>query len=75
MGSRILARIMANRLRIWAEKLQLLDDEQAGFRKERSTADATQIMVRLQEDVSDLRKRLAAKGEQMNEDDIPTAKF
>ena len=66
---------MANRLRIWAEKLQLLDDEQAGFRKERSTADATQIMVRLQEDVSDLRKRLAAKGEQMNEDDIPTAKF
>ena len=26
MGSRILARIMADRLRIWSEKLQLLDD-------------------------------------------------
>ena len=75
MGSRILARIMANRLRIWAEKLQLLDDEQAGFRKERSTADATQIMVRIQEDVSDLRKRLEVRGEQLNEDDIPTAKL
>ena len=47
MASRILARIMANRLRIWAEKLQLLDDNQAGFRKERSTADVTQMMVRV----------------------------
>ncbi len=55
-GKQNLARIMVNRLRIWAEKLKLLDDEQAGFRKERSMADATQKMVRIQEDVSDLER-------------------
>ena len=62
MGSRILARIIANRLRIWAEKMELLDDNQSGFRKERSTADATQIMIRIQEDCIDLRRRQAAEG-------------
>ena len=75
MGSRILARIMANRLRIWAEKLEILDDDQAGFRKERSTADATQVMVRIQEDVNDLKKRLAAKGESLEDGQIPVARL
>ena len=51
MGSRILARIMATRLKLWAEDMGVLDDNQAGFRSGRSTADATQIMVRIQEDV------------------------
>ena len=35
----------------------LLDDNQAGFRQGRSTADATQVMVRIQEDVGDYQKR------------------
>ena len=47
MASRILARVWTTRLRWWAELLQLLDDSQKGFRQERSTADATQIMVRI----------------------------
>ncbi|MEL7302028.1 MAG: endonuclease/exonuclease/phosphatase family protein, partial [Pseudomonadota bacterium] len=45
MGSRILARVIANRLGWWAEHLGLLDENQAGFRKGRSTADMTQMMV------------------------------
>ena len=40
----------------WAEGTELLDDNQA-VRSGRSTADATQIMIRLQEDGVDLRKR------------------
>ena len=54
MGSRILARILADRLRIWAEKVELLDEEQAGFRAKRSTCDVTQVMFRIQEDTKDL---------------------
>ena len=75
MGSRILARIMANRLRIWAEKLEILDDDQAGFRKERSTADATQVMVRIQEDVTDLRRRREARGQILEDSQIPVARL
>ena len=41
---------MATRLRNWAEDIGTLDENQAGFRQARSTADATQIFVRLQED-------------------------
>ena len=47
MASRILARIMASRLRIWAEAVRVLDENQDGFR---STADAAQICVRLHEE-------------------------
>ena len=43
IGSRILARILADRLRRWAEHMDLLDDEQSGFSTGRSTADSTQI--------------------------------
>jgi hypothetical protein len=75
MASRVTARIMANRLRIWAEKLGLWDDDQSGFRKGRSTADATQVMVRIQEDTMDLRKRMAAKGEDLEEGKVPVARL
>ena len=75
MGSRVLARVIAERLRLWAENIHLLDEEQAGFRKGRSTADVTQIMVRIEEDVYDLKRRLEAKGETMNDDDKPTARL
>ncbi len=57
MGRRIVARISATRLKKWAEAMGLLDDDQAGFRQGRSTADATQVMMRLQEDAVDLKKR------------------
>ena len=57
MASRILARVLASRLRWWAEWMGLLDDNQAGFRQGRSTADATQVMVRMEEDVMDYRRR------------------
>ena len=53
--SRILARILVTRLQNWAEAPGALDENQAGFRQERSTADATQIFVRIQEDVKVVR--------------------
>ena len=75
MGSRILARVLANRLRIWAEKLDLLDDEQAGFRSKRSTCDITQMMIRIREDTTDLMKRAEAKNEIIPDPEKPTARL
>ena len=75
MGSRITARIAADRLRIWAEKMELLDDDQAGFRKKRSTADVTQIMIRIQEDTRDLLKRTEMAGETLPDGDRPSARL
>ena len=57
MGSRIVARIVACRLREWAEEMGLMDDNQAGFRSGRSTVDVTQMMMRMQEDAEDLKWR------------------
>jgi hypothetical protein len=57
MASRILARVVASRVRRWAEKVGVLDDNQAGFRQGRSTADATQVMVRIQEEAVDYGRR------------------
>ena len=44
MASRILARALESRLREWAEdiNMNLLDDDQSGFRKGRTTADVSQ---------------------------------
>jgi hypothetical protein len=58
MGSRIHARILAARLRLWAETKGLVKDNQCGFRPGRSTADATQIFMRIQEDITDYNKRI-----------------
>ena len=49
--SRILARILAIRLQRWAEVAGALDENQAGFRQGRWTVGATQIFVRIHEDV------------------------
>ena len=38
MCSRVLGRVIAKRVWRWAEHLKLLDENQAGFRKGRSTA-------------------------------------
>ena len=62
MASRILGRVLASRLRWWAELKGLMDENQSGFRKGRSTADATQIMIRIEEDVSDYKKRVHLAG-------------
>ena len=62
MGSRIVARIVACRLREWAEAMGLMDDNQSGFRSGRSTADATQVMMRMQEDAEDLKGRREESG-------------
>ena len=75
MGSRVTARIAADRLRIWAEKMELLDDDQAGFRKKRSTADVTQIMIRIQEDTRDLMKRSEKTGVAIPDGDRPVARL
>ena len=52
MGRRIVARIVSVRINEWSEGMGLLDDNQAGFRKGRSTADASQIIMRLQEEIT-----------------------
>ena len=48
--SRVLGRILATIITVWAEEMNLLDENQAGFRNGCSTADATQIFIRIQED-------------------------
>ena len=57
MGTRILARVLASRLRWWSEHLELTDDDQSGFRPGRSTMDAIQVIVRIEEDMEDLIRR------------------
>ena len=75
MGSRILARVIARRLGWWSEHLGLLDENQAGFRRGRSTADVTQMMVRIEEDVSDMKRRVQEYGRVMDEDEWPVARL
>ena len=55
---------MAKRLRDWAEKRGVLDENQAGFRQIRSTADATQIFIQLQKDELKLQSYV---GDRMSE--------
>ena len=50
MASRILARIIASRLRIQAEAVGVIDDNQDGFQVGSLTADAVQICMRLHEE-------------------------
>ena len=75
MGSRILARVLADRIRIWSEEMDLLDDDQAGFRKGRSTADGTQIILRIEEDTVDLRARLRARNMDIDEEEMPAGRL
>ena len=75
MGSRILARIAAKRLEVWAEKVDILDDNQVGFRRGRSTADVVQVMARLEEDVEDLRRSVLAGSRDLDQGDWPEARL
>ena len=63
MLSRVLSRILATRIRMWAEEMNLLDENQAGFRKDRSTVDATQVFIPIQEDSVMLQNSLDGQGQ------------
>ena len=75
MGSRILGRVLASRLRRWSEAMGLTDENQCGFRPGWSTADATQIMVRMEEGAEDLRKRRRRREEEEEREDDPVARL
>ena len=75
MCSRVLGRVIAKRVGRWAEHLKLLDENQAGFRKGRSTADVVQVMQRIQEDVVDCKRRVNDGASDTNEDEWPCARL
>ena len=63
LASRLIARILATRLRTWAETIGALDENQNGFRGGRSTADSTQIIIRMEEET----KRVYGMTDECNE--------
>ena len=71
MASRILARIMATRVREWIEDIKYIDDIQCGFRAGRSTADASQVIIRVNEEVQ--RVIGVGSGRQNTDRDHPVA--
>ena len=73
MCSRVLGRVFAKRLSWWAEHLELLDENQAGFKKGKSTDDVVQIMVKMQKDMDACRKRKYVNEERMEDDEWPSA--
>lgn len=76
MLSRILARVIAKRSGWWAEHMGMLDENQSGVRKGRSTGDAAQIMVRMQEDVCDWKRRMEERGlEDRGQEECPVARL
>ena len=46
------------KLGMWAEKIGILDENPVGFRRGRSMSEVVQVMVRMQEDVEDRRRRV-----------------
>ena len=73
LGSRIIARVCANRLMKWAEGRKILDENQQGFRRGRSTTDASQMMMRIQEDTEDLKRR--TEGSVLDEKEVVAARL
>ena len=71
MISRILARVLSKRFRERTENLNLLDENQRGFRPNRSTADATQMLVRIQEDMQFIKAHRMEQNEEINQKDDP----
>ena len=70
MGSRILAKVLSNRLRDWTEKIGVLEENQQGFRRGRSTADAAQIFIRINEEMDNIkRNRVSLEGNREEMDD------
>jgi hypothetical protein len=56
MASRIIARIVATRLRNWAEGNGIMGENQNGFRSGRSTVDTVQILQRIEEECEKMVK-------------------
>ena len=77
MRRRILARMLANRLRRWAKGLGMLDNSQSCFKTGRSTGDAAQILIRMQGDVYVYKCRLGDRyyEEVRNSDRWPEARL
>ena len=75
MGSRIIATRAAKRLGVWAERVDILDDNQAGFRRGKSTANVVHVMVRLEEDVEDLRSRVLGVCRDLDQGEWPEARL
>ena len=75
MGSRILAQIIAVRLTNWAEDLEPMDENQNGLRTGRSAADATQVFIRIEEDVQYLRKKRNHQGLEAQTTNDPEARL
>jgi len=73
MGSRILAKVLANRLRDWTEKIGVLEENQQGFRRGRSTADAAQIFIRINEEMDNIKRNRVSLGRDRQEMDDPVA--
>ena len=71
--SRVLGRILATRIRVWAEEMNLFDENQAGFRKSRSTADATQIFILTKEDSMILQNVLDEQSQPRDNNEKPQA--
>ena len=57
MESHTISGIIAKRVGVWAEALQVLDENQADFRRGRSTADIVQVIVRIEEGTRDWKGR------------------
>ena len=60
---------------MWAEKIGILDENQAVFfLKGRSMPDAVQVMVRVQENLEDRRRRVGASERVLEEGEWPEAR-
>ena len=73
-GSSIFARVVEVRLGMWAEKIGILDENQTGFRKGTSMRDVVQVMVRVQEDVENGRRRVGVSERVLEEGERPEAR-
>ena len=73
MGSRILAKVLASRLRDWTEHIGVLEENQQGFRRGRSTADAAQIFTRINEEMDNIKRNRVSLGRDREEIDDPVA--
>ena len=71
MCSRVIVRVIAKRVRWCTEHMKLLDDNQSGFRKWRSTADVVRVIVciRIRKDVVDCKRQVNEGVNGMNEDE------
>ena len=71
MASRILAKVMVTRVRQWIEDIKHMEDTQCGFRTGRSTADASQVIIRVNEELQRVIEVVSVR--QDTDRDLPVA--